>query len=345
MKKPGQSGMVSIMVSLIMMIVITLIVVGFAEVARRNAVEALDRQLSAQAFYAAETGINDAKSAIDNGLIDPSTPSYKTQCGAAITDLKIKESNPTIDVLNPSNRVSYTCLLVDNTPPTYQVQLGLGEVKVAQLKMTPPPDGVSFSWPNSGSGNLGQCPNDAKTFKVPSQWVARCEYGVLRADIYADQGTTDPINAANHTVTVFMVPQNGGSVSQTLDFTPPTSGSPQRTYAVPANCDNSNCKAILKGFTGPSYYVRFTAIYEPISTITIQGDTTPTKFTGGVTVIDVTGKAQDVIRRIQVRYTPPKPTLYPMNAIQSSGDICKHFSIAPGTSATPDFSDDPPLCG
>jgi Tfp pilus assembly protein PilX len=59
-REDKQAGMVAIMVTMILMIVISLIVVGFAQISRRNQRQALDRQLSTQAFYAAETGVNDA---------------------------------------------------------------------------------------------------------------------------------------------------------------------------------------------------------------------------------------------------------------------------------------------
>src|ERR1700761_8288581 len=55
-----EQGMVSILVTMIMVIVISLIVIGFAEVSRRNQREALDNQLSTQAYYAAESGVNAA---------------------------------------------------------------------------------------------------------------------------------------------------------------------------------------------------------------------------------------------------------------------------------------------
>ena len=53
-------GLVSFMITIIMMLVITLIVIGFTQVSNRNRRESLDRQLSTQAFYAAESGVNEA---------------------------------------------------------------------------------------------------------------------------------------------------------------------------------------------------------------------------------------------------------------------------------------------
>lgn len=44
------------MITIVMMVVISLIVVGFTQVANRNRRQSLDRQLSTQAFYVAESG-------------------------------------------------------------------------------------------------------------------------------------------------------------------------------------------------------------------------------------------------------------------------------------------------
>jgi Tfp pilus assembly protein PilX len=59
-----QAGMVSIMVTMILMVVLSLIVIGFAQIARRNSRQSLDRQLSTSAFYAAEAGVNDVRDLI-----------------------------------------------------------------------------------------------------------------------------------------------------------------------------------------------------------------------------------------------------------------------------------------
>src|SRR5689334_20404193 len=75
-----QAGMVAIMVMLILMLVISLIVLGFAQISRRNQRQSLDRQLSTQAFYAAETGINDAAEIIKNALAAGTTAADKPDC-------------------------------------------------------------------------------------------------------------------------------------------------------------------------------------------------------------------------------------------------------------------------
>jgi Tfp pilus assembly protein PilX len=56
----NQSGFVSIVVCLIIMVILTLVTIGFSKLMGRAQRQALDRQLSTQAFYAAESGVNDA---------------------------------------------------------------------------------------------------------------------------------------------------------------------------------------------------------------------------------------------------------------------------------------------
>ena len=59
--KQSESGIVSLMMTLVIMLVISLIVIGIAQLSRREQRQALDNQLSTQAFYAAESGVNDAQ--------------------------------------------------------------------------------------------------------------------------------------------------------------------------------------------------------------------------------------------------------------------------------------------
>ena len=62
------------------------------------------------------------------------------------------------------------------------------------------------------------------------------------------------------------------------------------------------------------------------------------KFKGAQVVIDSTGRANDVLRRVQVRITGGTTTFsygdntgnYPDNVLESADSICKRLSVAPG---------------
>lgn len=337
----SERGMVSIMVTMIMMMVITLIILGFASVVRRNQREALDRQLSTQAFYAAETGINDAIAAVKN-----KTPAdiytnnaYQTQCSGP-GSLMSTGGWPSPTIGTAGNNVAYTCLLVDPNPPTVQTTVNLGAAKSLPLTLNGSSGGLKFSWPATGASNSpALCPG---TFVPSTTWSPGCPYGALRVELYRSNGALDPATMENNTVNSFLVPHNGGgggSVGITF-------GSPsQSTYVTLASCSVTDCHATLNGVPDGTYYVRLTSVYADAGKVTISCGAGCT-ITGSQIMIDVTGKAQDVLRRVQVRVPIDANGIpLPVNALQSEDGICKRFGITgSGASAVPDQNASPPLC-
>src|SRR5580698_3119973 len=97
----NQTGLASFLVTLIMMIIISLVVLGFAQIARHEQREALDNQLSSAAYYAAESGVNDAVNAIQNDNYLGLNPTGKSTCAPDA----ILNNN------NLGNNSSYSCLL------------------------------------------------------------------------------------------------------------------------------------------------------------------------------------------------------------------------------------------
>lgn len=125
--KTDESGLASIVITTILTIVISLIVIGTLQTVRRNERDALDRQLSAQAFYAAESGVNDAIKAIQTGYAgyassaagesNDSGTGNKTHCSP---DINGGTPPSPLALSTNSNQlnsgVQYTCLLINQTP-------------------------------------------------------------------------------------------------------------------------------------------------------------------------------------------------------------------------------------
>jgi Tfp pilus assembly protein PilX len=82
----NESGFASLVVASVLIVVLSLMTVGFAQLMRSNQTSALNKQLSDQAYYAAESGINDAAQAYNAGY-----SLSKTACGAN-TDTSISDS-------------------------------------------------------------------------------------------------------------------------------------------------------------------------------------------------------------------------------------------------------------
>jgi hypothetical protein len=87
------------------------------------------------------------------------------------------------------------------------------------------------------------------------------------------------------------------------------------------------------------YYARLTSIYSNSGVTftgqgkpnTVGGTVRPVSFQGGQYVIDSTGKAGDVLKRIRVHRTPNNDDYrYPSYAINSVQEICKLLEVYPG---------------
>lgn len=108
--KQNQHGIVSIFVAVMFVLITSLITTSFAFLMRREQQQVLDQQLSTQAFYAAESGVNDAVKALETGGLGDIT-----QCGQQI-------GTTSKELATGFQR--YTCILVNTTP---------GEVVIDEL--------------------------------------------------------------------------------------------------------------------------------------------------------------------------------------------------------------------
>ncbi len=343
----NQQGMVSIMVTLIMMLVISLIVLSFAQVTRTNQREALNRQLSTQAFYAAETGVNDAvKPLLAHTAV--LSPADNSNCNQFITDNNLTAKQ----TLDSTTAVSYTCLLVNANPSVLEQKPLKQQANTVWPLIDAAGNAISqlqFTWASNsgGSGTPSTCTDGADVFS-PDGASRTCSFGILRIDLlqYNDSNPLDPAIAgpdqaaslANHTVTIFAQPTQRSTSAITIsDFTA-SSG-----RAIVAQCPivtagaTSTCtvNVDLRGVaSSSSYYARLTMLYEDSASVSVTGTDNlrgPVDFKNGQAVIDATGKAQDELRRIQVRVPLSgvgNSTTVPTNALQSTGSVCKLLTVS-----------------
>lgn len=334
----NQNGLVSIMVTVIIMVMISLIVMGFARVVRREQRQALDRQLSTQAFYAAESGIN---AAIDRIRTAAGPLSDKTTCPPNA------DFPGPYDIDTPSG-VAYTCLLVDQTPPTLEYD-NIDTSHSTIIPITPATAGnlesIKLSWQEKDGGvDVSGCPA-AGSFPADPSWPATCQPGVLRVDLVPSSGTFSRQDLISKTMTAFFYPSSGGSATfgygSAVGFgSPPTvgsvAGSNGQGAVVAAQCTGAGpkvCNVTITGLSASGYHMRVRSIYNP-NALTVSALLTggaPTDLTGNQALIDSTGKANDVLRRVQARVPTRKVNdTIPDFAIESVDTLCKRFRAAPG---------------
>jgi hypothetical protein len=332
-----QRGMVSIMVTMLLMIVISLIVLGFAQISRRNQRQALDRQLSSQAFYAAETGVNEArnllKDAIATGTAIPDKPDCTSGSGPAAAFYA--SLTPTIDA---ASDVAYTCLMVDASPeelgydavgtPSTIVPLTSTAGNIANLQLT-------WQTKDDTTTPTVGCPTSANNLPTTGAWTtSNCGYGVLRFDLVPTTGSLTMSTLQDRTMTAFLVPVPS-SVTTSIPYpsTLPTS-STNTNNRVATRCTNTSCTMTITGLNSTQYYMRVSSLYKEVSLRIRATDSTGSAvgLQGVQAIIDATGKAQDVLRRVQVRVplTGSSNNQLSDYAIQSTDAICKRYAVMDG---------------
>ncbi|MDB5165102.1 MAG: hypothetical protein JWL89_728 [Candidatus Saccharibacteria bacterium] len=347
----NEKGFASLVVALIMIIVLSLLMVGFARLARREQQSSLDKQLAVQAYYAAETGINDLTKAI------PTLNAYqKTNVidqNACLSDIQITAINalagtngtpklPSSDV-DPTNGISYTCALI-NTRPESLVKSGLGAQSAWETNFSTTGDlkKMTVSWGHKGHYTFRTDPTPVLTPKA--EWDINTP-AVLQFSI-TPLDSVDRDALINSTFTAYLYPSaGGGSVVYVAPSTNPGGNAP----IVPGDCkppadgvadESYTCNVTISGLPGVagSYYMVRIVGYYDTSDISIHDflDTGGTHLhtVDGQAQLDVTGKAKNVLKRLQVR-TPIGKSLdtdftLPSAAIESQA-TCKRMATYPGS--------------
>ncbi len=320
------------MVTMILMIVLSLIVIGFAQVARRNSRQSLDRQLSTSAFYAAESGVND----VHNLIKTYGAPPTKQDCTNGVGAAAVYYGNLPSATLDAGASVKYTCLTV-NPNPISLIYDDIGSAStIAPIRSA---DGsaitsIKFTWQTkTGSTTpINNCPTStARPFSTYTNW--QCGYGVLRFDLVPTVGgglTANGLRAG--TMTSFILPMASGGGAGPIGF---RAGVANNNNAYGLRCNNTNCSLTIGAGAGGlgqnSYYVRLNSIYKNVSLqISATNASGAVQLAGAQVVVDSTGKAQDVLRRIQVRIpqVANSQNALPDTAIESSTAVCKRFAVA-----------------
>jgi hypothetical protein len=346
----NQSGIASIIITLVFMVVISLVVLGFAQIANREQRLSLDRQLSSQAFFAAETGINDAVKILPTWI--GANPGGKKTClpsgGTPFSGL---------NVINSATDTEYSCLLINPLPAALQFSLDsaspTGQATVETLSpvdttgTTDKLTSITFTWSNpSDTSGFSACPNST----LPHSWPAtQCSAGIVRVDMVPDAAVTGRASLI------------ANALSFILDPHPPAAEPAAgwnlvaKSQIVAATCNNATnqCSATINGLGGAIgastdyvFHARIEAL-ERQATVKVTGTDihgNPVQWLDSQILIDSTGKSQNVLRRIAV-WVPFTGQQSEANAaIESSQDLCKKFSVDTVTSAVTQDPSVPATC-
>lgn len=336
----SERGFASIIIAITLVIVTSLIVVGFSKLARDEQNATTDRQLSNQAYYAAESGVNDAAKALSEGY-DRSKTTCEPLPSAGGVDGAEYLTNNNINT-SQSGSIQWTCLLIDPAPKTLEYS-PVSTVTPKIFQFTPVgPDGltpttvnsITFSWQDADANKTGFAPGSGVTnnsFPRLSSWSY---VGMLRVSI-------TPLNVLNRellrdrTYTAFLYPSaNGSNTIAAYNPASNVSGNILNGGCSTGSSSPRFCTATINnlgGFgTGP-FLVTMRSIYSKTNvSVSINQPADNHRISGAQAKVDSTGRSQDVLKRIQVRIPVRNEYNYPGFGVETAGDICKELSVFPG---------------
>lgn len=333
-----QAGFASIIIAIVLILVLSLITVGFAALMRKETRSALDKHLSTQAYYAAEAGVNDAKKAINLGYSKTKTDCGKETDTSDPTNIPLRDSK-----VGSDPNVGWTCLTIDPTPESLEYSaIDIDQSKVVEIS------GVNgtiikslvIGWQDSGGG---QTFRTADGFTPISSWNSATS--VLRVAItpLSSGGINRDTNPVNNlianTYTAFLYPNKSSSDYPPTPYTESSYASNKGNSAgviEEGNCKVGNqplyCNVKIKALNSTNYLLDLRSLPYGKSRVSIKGY----DFLGKVvllknaqTLIDSTGKAQDVLRRIQVRIPSLNNYYHSDFGLETMGNICKQLQLVP----------------
>jgi Tfp pilus assembly protein PilX len=277
-------------------------------------------------------------------------------------------SNGESQVGRASMNQAYTCVKVQVVTDSYEGTLDKDQSVVIPLETVDDPNtiaGIRISWftqdniPDvDSSGNaISQVPKYPTQPQLPTAGSWSVQYpSIMRSQFIQFQDgnlTLDSFDAANtnNAKTLFLYPAIFGATN--LDFAADGRQSPSsRNYPAISRCDTTfslnggyACSTdvavpALGGGTRKAY-LQLTSLYNK-STYKIQilgGSGNVINFDNVQPVVDSTGRASDLFRRIRARVALSEgmPTTYPDAALHLGKSLCKDFFV---TGSSSDYNGD-----
>ncbi|HEX4662011.1 MAG TPA: hypothetical protein VH144_00165 [Candidatus Saccharimonadales bacterium] len=359
----SQAGFVSIFTVIFFIILITVLTVGFLRIVGDEQRQSTDNDLTASALASAEAGVEDAKRALllykSTGDADLKAAFDAKQCNTLTSPVianKLKSGQGALDTDKTSFLQAYTCVTVQLNTNDFQNTAVKGKSELIPLDAGGANfDSIKLSWHNSDTDGVPQ--NLAFSSLLPdvASWQQNGYPAFMRMEVIAVPSSFKLSDVNANAKTAYLVP-GGASGQATMDLNGYDSRSADdqvlRQKSTPAlvKCDKNaqpfvcNLNVNLTGTLAPAgqkLYLRLTSIYANTHfSVSLQQAGSTVQMYQVQPIVDSTGQANDVFRRVQARVDFSHPTV-PEFSLESGDNICKDFEV----SLTPaDYKDNGTAC-
>ncbi|PID32561.1 hypothetical protein CR956_01805 [Candidatus Saccharibacteria bacterium] len=346
-KNKQQRGATAIFIVIFAMLLLSIIAISFLGTMLREKGRSLDDELSESAYDSALAGVEDGKRALEacaKGKAVACSAIKEKKCDTTSragivteTDGEVKIRSKTFGGGKNELNQAYTCVKVNRKTNEYKGRLGADDSVIVPLKGDGGYDQVEVSWHNINDGDgynfnnpLNPSLSSLSSWERPALFKAQyMQYskGTLKPAEFNDDGKAH---------TVFLYPNDVGSASHDIklkDLRRDGSAEP-----VEVKCQSSpgivgyvcSTKLILPPMPNRVAYLRLTSMYKSahFQVKLLDGASAVVKFDGVQPIIDSTGRANDVYRRVEARVEAVDRNFpFPRATIDISNNFCKNFSL------------------
>lgn len=365
-----QSGIAAIFTVVFFTILISVIILSFVQIVSQDQRQVTNADLSNSAYDSAEAGVEDAKRALEKYRIDcvkTATPAsncdslYKNATNGALSGAQCDSFQRLASTLNLNLQGSevkvatntqdddlaqaYTCLKIELDTLDYVRSVDSNQTILIPLKIVNDDtfDQIAINWFDKKDSEVPTIPTDTSSFDLPEtrDWPGSTP-PILRVQVVAvDRNAPNIDDIDQDAKTVFLHPYSNASSNVVQMRNADAVRRSQKNSPVSVLCQSTTtyaCNILLTEFEPLSggvydYYLRVTPIYNnatiqivPINT----SSATPLRFDGVEPLVDSTGRANDVFRRIvsRVTFEDELSTLNGGAGFDVTQGLCKQFEIA-----------------
>lgn len=359
------SGAVSIFAVIFATLLLTVLTIGFISLMIVAQQRAINNDLSQSAYDAALAGVEDAKRAVRACADDSASPVCAPL--AAPADCKViaragingdANENETRITSNSSSGgqfdQAYTCVNISMNSPDYLAKMTTSNTQIVPLRATGSVDEIVIQWftQEDNGGQSAAVPGGNWDSLPPISGWNNGAPPLLRVQLITP-GESFSLNELNGTVkssTVFLRPSTvapGVPASQVVTI---NDSSPARATVVGSYNNSLNPVACSRNFAQGGYacqvtlkleenrgisegasqnaLLRLDLMYRDANVrVSLFNGPTSVDFNGVQPVVDSTGRASDLFRRVESRLRLGSDFSYPSYVVDLENALCKDFAV------------------
>jgi Tfp pilus assembly protein PilX len=309
----NQSGMAPIMFAIFMAIILTLMAIGFAVLSRNDQRQTLDRTLSNQANYAAESAINRIQSEYQNDI----NFAENNDCDGSDSGVEGVINNLNDNIHANVQTLDITCLTwtskltmlwksnLNSTPWVVPVIPESGAVDTLRITWSPAESPANSSPTTDEVATLTLTNGNLPTLRIAAASTANVSNTSV---IFINPGSSGGSGTLAYGI-------GSGSIANAKCDTSGASGDWQCTIDLAIGANWNDGRLSITSLNGSSN----------VSIQALSAGSVATLIKAQAKV-DATAKSQDVIRRL-IAYVPLTKTTWQPSFVVSSDGLCKNYRV------------------